>query len=189
MKLKQWHFTYQQSYDLWSPEAADRLYYYNISRNQQLSLKYLKEAAKLDHINACIALGIGGLNNRTVDPEYAKELIMKAGKAGDSEAINFLMQLYRSGHLTKQDLETTFRAKQHALEEVKSEDREFAKRFYAFCTKFGLNVWLQRTDVHEHLENFPLEDSHFILTNLLSKFPFTKYIVHVMVNIIFCDLC
>ena len=131
---------YQQSYDLGSPEAADRLYYYNISRNQQLSLKYLKEAAKLDHINACIALGIGGLNNRTVDPEYAKELIMKAGKAGDSEAINFLMQLYRSGHLTKQDLETTFRAKQHALEEVKSEDREFAKRFYAFCTKFGLNV-------------------------------------------------
>ena len=72
--------------------------------------------------------------------DYYIDGLKGAGKAGDREAINFLMQLYRSGHLTKQDLETTFRAKQHALEEVKSEDREFAKRFYAFCTKFGLNV-------------------------------------------------
>ena len=54
-------------------------------------------ASEWDFINANAYVTLSGvirLNNRIVYPVYAKELITKAGKAGDSEAINFLMSLY-----------------------------------------------------------------------------------------------
>jgi hypothetical protein len=44
---------------------------------------------------------------------------------------------YRGGHLDKDDLTATLRAKQAASIEVKSDNREFAKRYYAFQMQQG----------------------------------------------------
>jgi hypothetical protein len=47
---------YKRSYDLGSPEAADRLSYYN-SANPTLKSQYLKEGARRGNINSCVELG------------------------------------------------------------------------------------------------------------------------------------
>lgn len=126
---------YGRSYELGSPEAADRLSYYNAG-NFAVKLKYLKEGAKRGHINSCVELGVNIANSGT-DVEYAKRLLMTAAGAGDDEAMGFLWRFFRSGHLSKGDLEGTLRAKQSASDEVKSENREFAKKYLAFLRSNG----------------------------------------------------
>ena len=56
--------------------------------------------------------------------------MMTAAKAGDEEAMRIVWIYFRSGYLTKGELEATLKAKQAASIEVKSENREFAKRFH-----------------------------------------------------------
>ena len=127
---------YLRSYEQGSPEAADRLSYYNGSFwNRGEKLKYLKEGARLGNTNLCIELGVMGTQTGIIDVEESLKLIMTAAKAGDDEAMGFCWKFFRSGHLKKQDLETTMRAKQAALDEVNNEDRDFAKRFGAFRAK------------------------------------------------------
>lgn len=120
---------YKRAYDLGSPEAADRLSYYNAS-NPRLKAQYLKEGARRKNINSCVELGANHRFYR-IDEEYAKQLMITAAKAGDEEAMKNVMIYFRSGHVTKDELEATLRAKQAALIEVKSEDRDFAKKYHA----------------------------------------------------------
>ncbi|KAL7495514.1 hypothetical protein ACHAWT_005931 [Skeletonema menzelii] len=120
---------YKRSYDLGSPEAADRLSYYNAA-NPKLKSQYLKEGAKRGNINSCVELG-ANYRDYGIDEEYAKSLMMTAAKAGDEEAMRIVWIYFRSGYLTKGELEATLKAKQAASIEVKSENREFAKRFHA----------------------------------------------------------
>jgi hypothetical protein len=75
--------------------------------------------------------------NSGTDVEYAKRLLMTAAGAGDDEAMGFLWRFFRSGHFSKGDLEGTLRAKQSASDEVKSENREFAKKYLAFLRSNG----------------------------------------------------
>lgn len=124
---------YKRSYDLGSPEAADRLSYYN-SANPTLKSQYLKEGARRGNINSCVELG-ASYQCHGIDEEYAKSLLM--AKAGDEEAMNIVWMYYRGGHLNKDDLTATLRAKQAASIEVKSDNREFAKRYHAFQMQQG----------------------------------------------------
>lgn len=127
---------YLRSYEQGSPEAADRLSYYSGSFwNRGEKMKYLKEGARLGNTNLCIELGVMGTQTGIIDVEESLKLIMTAAKAGDDGAMGFCWKFFRSGHLKKQDLETTMRAKQAALDEVNNEDRDFAKRFGAFRAK------------------------------------------------------
>jgi hypothetical protein len=89
---------YQWSYALGSPEAADRLYYYNLDI-QHLRNKYMKETAFWCHINASITLGVEELNYGTVDT--TKSLIIRGAKVGDSDAINILMKMYNMRNYQK----------------------------------------------------------------------------------------
>jgi phosphopantetheine adenylyltransferase len=97
----------------------------------------MEEATIRGNINQSLALGKQGLYYGTVDEETTKNLIMRAAKASDSEAMNILMSLYRQNRVSKNERENTLRAKQHAFDEVKCDDREFAKRLYDFCVKAG----------------------------------------------------
>jgi hypothetical protein len=126
---------YKRSYDLGSPEAADRLSYYN-SANPTLKSQYLKEGARRGNINSCLELG-ASYQCHGIDEQYAKSLVMTAAKAGDEEAMNIVWMYYRGGHLDKDDLTATLRAKQAASIEVNSDNREFAKRYYAFQMQQG----------------------------------------------------
>lgn len=122
---------YKRSYDLGSPEAADRLSYY--STGSEKKLEYLKEGARRGHINQSLELGMTGLYSGIVEKEYAVSLIVRAARAGDDEAMTNCWKMFKHGYLSKNDLESTMRAKQAALDEVNNEERKYAMRFHSYC--------------------------------------------------------
>ena len=85
---------------------------------------------RFDNINSCVELGVN-YRGYGIDEEYAKSLVMTAAKAGDDEAMRIVMIYYKSGCLEKDDLAATLRANQAASIEVRSENRDFAKRYLA----------------------------------------------------------
>ena len=69
--------------------------------------------------------GRNGNNNERIKHEKV------AANAGNKEAMDNLMNCYKKEILSKEDLTQTLRAFQNSVDEMKSEDRDDARVFYA----------------------------------------------------------
>merc|ERR1712176_727030 len=114
---------FKRSYDFGSPDAALQLAHFYPDK----MLEYIEEAARRGNIHAEYLLGIYVYQSE--DFEKSIGHLIKVTRAGSDVCMKELMSVYRRGILSKDDLASTLRAYQAAVDETKSETREYAKRF------------------------------------------------------------
>ena len=131
---------FQEAYDLDDPDAANylyRLYLRHHPDQKEKQMEFLRRGEALGDL-ICIqmlaALALSAaLPNLPKNGKEVARLLMKAVSLGGND-INkdMLMIFYRHEFLSKKDLATTLRAHQATIDEIKTVQREFAKRYKAF---------------------------------------------------------
>jgi hypothetical protein len=99
-----------------------------VEKDMKRAVNHLEEAAIGGHPQARHNLGIEEWNNGRL--ERAANHFIIAANLGYHDSLKELRILYAKGHASKEDYATALRAYQTAVEEMKSTQREEAKRFY-----------------------------------------------------------
>ena len=125
----------KRSYDLGDPNAAYNLsaLHYDHVPDEARMTQYAEGGARRGDVTCMHALAIRAAQSG--NQEEAKRQFMTAACSGHDEAMQNLTKLYRHKLLLKEDLATTLRAHKAAIDNVKSEAREYANRYYNFREK------------------------------------------------------
>ena len=97
---------------------------------------HLEESAIKGHPGARCRLGCHEWNNG--DTERALNHLIIAATQGDDDSIKFLMQLFKEGYVSKDDLAAALRAHQAAVDATKSPQREAADTYMTKYDKAGI---------------------------------------------------
>ena len=101
---------------------------HGVEKDKQKEIHHLEEAAIGGHPDARKKLGyLEGHNYRY---ERAVKHLIIAANQGSDESIKFLLQRFRNGIVSKEDLDTALRAHQAAVDATKSPQREAAEEYY-----------------------------------------------------------
>ncbi len=101
---------------------------HGVEKDMGKALYHLEEAAIGGHPTARFNLGVHELHNGNVD-RAVKHFVISATQ-GDDESIKRLMDTFKRGGISKDDLTSTLRAYQAAEEATKSPQREAAEKYY-----------------------------------------------------------
>ena len=125
----------KRSYDLGNPSAAVNLSVLHRDHvpDEARMTQYTEEGARRGDVNCMNALAIRAAQSG--NQEEAKRQFMTAACSGHEEAMQNLMKLYRHKLLSKEALATTLRTHKAAIDNVKSEAREYANRYNKFREK------------------------------------------------------
>jgi len=93
-----------------------------VGKDEGKEIHYLEEAAIGGHPSARRTLGLIEWNNGSA--ERALKHFMIAAKLGENDSIKMLMDAFRNGLVSKEDLASTLRAHQAAVDATKSPQRE-----------------------------------------------------------------
>ena len=97
---------------------------YGVEKDEKKRLYHLEQAAIGGHPIARFKLGCFEVKNNRMD-RAAKHFII-AAKLGDDESLAAVKNLYRDGHVTKEDFAAALRGHQAAIDARKSPHREEA---------------------------------------------------------------
>ncbi len=99
---------------------------HGVEKDKGKEIHHFEEAAIGGHPDARFFLGKNELDNRDYE-RAAKHYIIAAGQ-GDDDSIQMLMNVFKAGYVSKEDLATALRAHQAAVDATKSPQRETAPR-------------------------------------------------------------
>jgi len=99
-----------------------------VEKDKEKEICHLEKAAIGGHPNARHNLGCVEGNNG--NNEKAVKHFIIAANLGDEGSMKELWKHYSKGNITKEDLDTTLRTHQAALDEMKSPEREVAEIFF-----------------------------------------------------------
>eukprot|EP00984_Skeletonema_dohrnii_P020818 scaffold10229_cov129-Skeletonema_dohrnii-CCMP3373.AAC.5 len=105
---------------------------HGVEKDGGKDMYHLEEAAIGGHPEARRNLGIGEWNNGKTE-RAVKHWIIAAAQ-GEDDSIKFLLEKFRSGIVSKDDLADALRAHQAAVDSAKSPQREAAEEFYQEST-------------------------------------------------------
>ncbi|KAK1733660.1 hypothetical protein QTG54_015703 [Skeletonema marinoi] len=98
---------------------------HGVEKDGGKDMYHLKEAAIGGHPDARYELGIGEWNNGNTERAVKHWII--AATQGDDDSVQFLMEIFKEGHVSKDDLAAALRAHQAAVDATKSPQREAAE--------------------------------------------------------------
>eukprot|EP00984_Skeletonema_dohrnii_P005332 scaffold1874_cov89-Skeletonema_dohrnii-CCMP3373.AAC.9 len=100
---------------------------HGVEKNEKKEIHHFEEAAIGGHPTARCNLGCHEWDNCNIERAVKHWII--AANQGSDESIKLLMAAYRSGMISKEDLATTLRAHQAAVDASKSPQREAAEEY------------------------------------------------------------
>ena len=138
--LKKAKELFQRSYALGNPNAAFNLFllHRNHVPDEARMIQYAEEGARRGNLQCMNFLAKPAFLSGNLE-ESARHLTM-AACSGNDNAMEMLMHLYRKKLLSKEDLATTLRAHKAAIDNLKSEAREYANRYHNFREKKMINL-------------------------------------------------
>ena len=122
---------YAEAEELGSIEALFNLgvAYYNgegVQEDQTKSVQFYEKAAMLGHVDSRYQLGYD--EEKKGNPDRAVRHFLISAKMGDSDSIETIKKFFMGGDATKEQYAHALKGYQDAVEEIKSHDREEAKR-------------------------------------------------------------
>ena len=97
-----------------------------VEKDEAKYIRHMEEAAIGGHPYARYSLGAYELKNNN-NAERAAKHLMIAAKQGEDNSMKLLMEGFRLGHVSKEDLDATFRAHHVAINAAKSPQRKAAE--------------------------------------------------------------
>ena len=125
--------------DVHSHYQLSVMYHYGngVDKDEEKELYHLKEAAIAGHPHARYNLacfeGRNGQHNRA-----AKHFII-AAKLGDDDSLKYAKEMYKAGHVSKEDFAAALRGHHAAIKAMKSPQREQAAGFLAELERRGMS--------------------------------------------------
>jgi len=113
------HYRLSQMYDLGN----------GIEKDGGKEMYHLEEAAIGGHPNA--RFNLGGIEWNNDNKERAVKHWIIAAAQGDDKSIKYLMDAYKGGFVSKENLAAALRAQKAAVDETKSPQREAAEKAFA----------------------------------------------------------
>ena len=129
---------YSSAFEYWTKAATlgDAEAHYQVSvmyhhglgveQNKEKEIDHLEKAAIVGHPDARYNLGCHENNNGNIERAVKHWII--AATQGEDDSIKALMDAFKKGHVEKEDLATTLRAHQAAVDATNSPQREEAKK-------------------------------------------------------------
>ena len=108
---------------------------HGVEKDSRKEIYHMEEAAISGHPSARRNLGCEEMSNGNIDRAVKHWVI--AATQGEDKAIKALMEAFKMGYLSKDDLAAALRAHKAAVEATKSPQREAAEKFIAETTRKG----------------------------------------------------
>ena len=123
---------FMKAVELEDPEAHYRLgqmYHYGngVKKDEEKEVYHFEKAAIGGHPEPRMHLGVIDVRNGRF--ERAKNHFIIAANLGHEESMKRLLPVYKHGYITKEEYEATLRTHQAAVDEMKSSERDYARKF------------------------------------------------------------
>ena len=117
-----------QSLDLWKRITDGHRYYYGdgVEEDKLRGIRHWQEAAMKGHLESRAWLGL--VEDQNGNYELALQHWMISAKMGDERSLNSIKKMFKEGQATKAHYAEALIGYRDALEEMKSPQREEAKR-------------------------------------------------------------
>jgi TPR repeat protein len=116
--------------DTYAHAQLGAMYEYSlgVEKDMEKAVCHYEKAAIGGHPKARYMLGC--YEERSGNTERAAKHFIIAAKLGDDESMRDIWKHYFHGNISKEDLDATLRTHQAAIDEMKSEQRDVAERYF-----------------------------------------------------------